>query len=233
VTPEEAANLGLGRIVGLENHIRLYRNGRDLTQQPRGVMVLDFFGLKSDEFRLRYPEAYQWVRERVKPERDQSNRQSYRDSWWIFGEPRRDFRPALVGLNRYIATIVTSKHRFFVFLDRDVLPDDALIAIATASACLLGTLSSRIRVAWSLVTGSRLGVGNDPRYIKTRCFESFPFPDTTEQQRALIGDLAEQIDVRRKKRQELYPTLKLTDIYNVLEKLRTREELTDKDKQIH
>lgn len=45
VTPEEATTLGLGRIAGLENHIRLYRNGRDLTQQPRGVMVIDLFGL--------------------------------------------------------------------------------------------------------------------------------------------------------------------------------------------
>ncbi len=39
--------------------------------------------------------------------------------------------------------------------------------------------------------------------------------------------------MRRKKRQELYPTLKLTDIYNVLERLRTREELADKDRQLH
>lgn len=39
--------------------------------------------------------------------------------------------------------------------------------------------------------------------------------------------------MRRKKRQELHPKLKLTDVYNVLEKLRTGEELTDKDKQIH
>jgi hypothetical protein len=72
-----------------------------------------------------------------------------------------------------------------------------------------------------------------PVYVKTRCFETFPFPETTEQQRTLIGDLAEQIDVRRKKRQELHPALKLTDAYNVLEKLRTGEELSDKDKQIH
>ena len=42
--------------------------------------------------------------ERIKPERDQNNRTTYRDNWWLFGEPRRDLRPALAGLRRYIAT---------------------------------------------------------------------------------------------------------------------------------
>lgn len=36
---------------------------------------------------------------------------------------------------------------------------------------------SRLHVIWALATGGRLGVGNDPRYIKTRCFETFPFPE--------------------------------------------------------
>ena len=35
VTPEEAAKLGLGSTPGLEKHVRLYRNGRDLTATPR------------------------------------------------------------------------------------------------------------------------------------------------------------------------------------------------------
>ena len=39
VTPEKARQLGLNRIEGLENHIRPYRNGRDLTQHSRDLMV--------------------------------------------------------------------------------------------------------------------------------------------------------------------------------------------------
>ena len=35
------------------------------------------------------------------------------------------------GLNRYIATVETSKHRVFVFLSGEILPDNMLIAIAT------------------------------------------------------------------------------------------------------
>lgn len=34
VGPEEAEHLGLGKRDGLEQHIRPYRNGRDLTARP-------------------------------------------------------------------------------------------------------------------------------------------------------------------------------------------------------
>src|ERR1035438_671291 len=87
-------------------------------------MVIDLFGLSADEVRERFPGVYQHVADHVKPERDQNNRPSYRDKWWIFGEARANFRPALKDLRRYIATVETSKHRFFVFLNASVLPDN-------------------------------------------------------------------------------------------------------------
>jgi hypothetical protein len=49
VTPVEAASLGLGSNVGLDAHIREYRNGRDLTDRPRGVKVIDLFGLSVED----------------------------------------------------------------------------------------------------------------------------------------------------------------------------------------
>jgi hypothetical protein len=61
VTPQEAEILGLGRIPGLERYIRPYRHGRDLADVPRGVMVIDLFGLKAEEVRDTFPEVYQWV----------------------------------------------------------------------------------------------------------------------------------------------------------------------------
>lgn len=233
VTPEEAATLGLGRIPGLEAHIREYRNGRDLAQSPRGVMVIDLFGLEADDVRGRFPEVYQWLLERVKPERDHNSRESYREKWWIFGEPRKDFRPALATLSRYVSTVETARHRYFVFLDQSVLPDNKLVNIAGDDAFILGILSSRIHVAWALAAGSRLGVGNDPVYVKTRCFETFPFPDCGDAQKDRIRALAEALDLHRKRQQERHPDLTLTGMYNVLEKLRTGEALTAKEKTIH
>ncbi|HSH84249.1 MAG TPA: DNA methyltransferase, partial [Guyparkeria sp.] len=174
VTPEEAAALGLGEAEGLERLIRDYRNGRDLTQKPRGVKVIDLFGLEADEVRERYPAVYQWVRERVKPERDQNKRAAYRDNWWIFGEARKDWREMSRGLRRYIATVETTKHRLFTFLNEEILPDNMLVNIAVDDPAMLGVLSSRVHIHWALSVGGTLE--DRPRYNKTRCFETFPFP---------------------------------------------------------
>jgi len=233
VTPEQAADLGLGRVPGFERHIRPYLNGRDITQISRDVMVIDLFGLKEANVRDLFPEAYQWILDRVKPARDQNRRASYRDNWWIFGEPRASFRPALVGLERYIATSETAKHRFFVFLNAEILPDNMLVNIASDDAYMLGVLSSRIHVLWALAAGGRLGIGNDPRYNKTRCFETFPFPDASDNQTADIRNLAEKLDEHRKRQQQLHPTLTLTAMYNVLEKLCSEEPLTEAERTIH
>jgi len=234
ITPDLATTLGFGRLPGIENHVRGYRNGRDLTDKPRGLQVIDLFGLTADQVQNQWPAIYQHLLIYVKPVRDQNNRESYRKRWWIHGEPRKDLRPALAGLPRYIATVETSKHRFFTFLDQSILPDNKLIAIASDDPFILGVLSSSLHTTWALKSGSWLGVGNDSVYVKTRCFETFPFPALEEgglKQR--IRDLGERLDAHRKRQQEQHPSLTLTGMYNVLEKLRAGETLTAKDKQIH
>jgi hypothetical protein len=233
VTVDQARNLGFDTTPGIERHIREYRNGRDLTATPRGVMVIDLYGLSEAEVRLRFPEIYQWVYERVKPERDQNPSKTLRENWWLHRRLREDLRDMLVGLPRYIATVETSKHRFFVFLDASILPDNKLVNIAFDDAYHLGVLSSRVHVVWALATGSHLGVGDDPVYVKTACFERFPFPDANEQQKAHIRELGEQLDAHRKRQQGLYPELTLTGMYNVLEKLRAGEALSEKERAIY
>src|ERR1017187_5886861 len=185
VTPEKARDLGLGTIPGLDRHIRQYRNGRDITSRPRGVMVIDLFGLTAEEAHTRFPAVYQHVVDHVKQEREAKlgstkDSQEYASKWWLFGKTRNAFRPALKGLRRYIATVETAKHRFFVFLDASVLPDNKLVNIASSDAFVLGVVSSRIHRLWAETAGSMLE--DRPVYVKTTCFEPFPFPDTTETQ---------------------------------------------------
>lgn len=234
ISATEAETLGLGKQTGIEKHIRGYRNGRDLTDKPRGFKVIDLFGLKEDEARNKWPSLYQHLLINVKPEREQNNRDSYRRNWWIHGEPRKDLRPALLGIARYIATVETSKHRFFTFLDESILPDNKLIAIASDDAFILGVLSSSIHILWSLKSGSWLGVGNDSVYVKSKCFEPFPFPCLEEgEHKQYIREMGESLDAHRKKQLELHPHLTLTGMYNVLEKIRYGEPLNPKEKIIH
>jgi len=233
VTRDEAATIGLGRNKDMARYIREYRNGRDLTDRSRDVLVIDLFGLNVDEVRARVPEIYQWILERVKPERDQNRDAAISRNWWLHGRPRPELRVYLKNLARYVATVETAKHRTFQFLDASILPDNMLIAIGLDDAYFLGVLSSRIHVTWALAAGGRLGVGNDPRYNKSRCFEPFPFPASTAEQRTRIRDLAEQIDAHRKRQQTQHADITLTGMYNVLEKLKTGEALNAKEKVIH
>lgn len=225
VTPDVAVSLGNPPIV------RDYRNGRDLTDRPRGVRVIDAWGLSEPELRQQYPAVWQWLAEHVKPERDQNRDKAIRENWWLHGRARPEIRAALVGLPRYIATVETAKHRVFQFLDADVAPDNKLICIALDDAYVLGVLSSRVHVVWALVAGSTLE--DRPVYVKTTCFEPFPFPVATPDQQARIRELAEALDAHRKRQQAAHPALTLTGMYNVLAKLRSGEALAAKDKLIH
>ena len=233
LTSGDAANIGLGRLPGIEKYIRQYRNGKDITSTSRNLYVIDLDGLSDTEVQKRYPAIYQWVFTRVKPERDQNNEKYRRENWWLFGRKNTELRAALKDLPRYISTVETSKHRFFVFLDKSILPDNKLVNMALDDAYYLGVLSSRIHVAWALSTGGRLGVGNDPVYVKTACFEKFPFPVKIKPQQTRIRALAEELDAHRKRQQAAHPDLTITGMYNVLEKLRSGEVLTAKDKVIH
>ncbi|WP_199799159.1 DNA methyltransferase family protein [Erythrobacter insulae] len=240
VEPKTAANLGLGRIDSLDRHIVRYRNGRDIGQRPRGVMVIDLFGLSIDEVQSKFPAVYQHILETVKPERDQNNRESYRKNWWVFGEARSAFRPALKGLDRYIATIETAAQRFFQFLEHDTLPDNMLVNVAISRGAHLATLSSRAHWEWVKANASSMGAFVGPaRWTKTRCFDPFPFPTLTDAQSARLDGLGERLDAFRKERLTEHDFLTMTDMYNVLERLRELEggaevePLAQKEKDIH
>ena len=76
-----------------------------------------------------------------------------------------------------MATVRHAKHRVFVWLDRRICPDSALIAIARDDDTTFGILQSRFHETWSLRLGTAVGKGNDPRYTPTTTFETFPFPE--------------------------------------------------------
>ena len=227
VSHAQASALGFGRRPGLETHIRPYRNGRDLTGRSRGLYVIDFHGLSAEDVRFRFPEAYQHLVENVKEARDANGspigrdanrRAAYRNNWWIFGEPRGDFRPALSALNRYIVTVETAKHRVFQFLDPDVLPDNMLVCIADADAATLAILSSRTHLDWCTANG---GVLEDrPRYTKSRCFDPFPFPVLDDGMRGRLSQAGEALEAHRRAVLQDHPDLTLTALYNALDKVR-------------
>jgi hypothetical protein len=249
VTPTQAKGLGLGTVPGLEQHILDYRNGRDVAQRPRGVLVIDLFPLGAEAVRARFPNVYQHVLDTVKPERDQNNMKFRREMWWWFGATHKELRSFLSGLPRYITTVETTKHRTFQFLDASIRPDNMLINVGIDTAEHLSVLSCRVHVKWSLSMGGWLGVGNDPRYSKSRTFDPFPFPlavdprlvhgDPMVAQRERLRELGERLEGFRKQRLAEHGFLTMTGLYNALERLRELENgcnvppLTDAERDVH
>lgn len=216
----------------LDSIVKPYSNGRQLIQGRWPQYVIDAHPRSAEEVRAQFPHVYQILLDRVKPERDRNNRESYRKNWWVFAEPRKEFRAAFDGLPRYIATSRTAKHRVFTFVPGRLVSESKVIAVAADEALVLGVLSSRFHVVFSLKAGGWLGVGNDPTYNHSDCFDPFPFPDAGLQELGEIRAIAEELDAHRKSRQAQHPDLTLTDMYNVLEKLRAGTDLDDEEKRI-
>jgi type II restriction/modification system DNA methylase subunit YeeA len=120
---------------------------------------------------------FEYVREHVYPERKSDNRDLGEKPKWIHARPRPELRAALVNLGRYIATPAVSKHRTFMWLPAEVLPDHAIFAIARADDYFFGVLHSRAHEVWARAQGTQLReVESGFRYTPTSTFETFPFP---------------------------------------------------------
>jgi hypothetical protein len=193
------------------------RNGDDLTSQPRDAFVIDTDGWTEENLRQQVPNIYERLLSTVKPDRETNREPRLRKLWWLFRRSNEQVRGAIAGLPRYIATVETTKHRIFQFLDAEIKPEHRLVVTGSADAFHLGVLSSHIHVVYALAAGGTLE--DRPVYNKSRCFDPFPFPDCTEKQKEKIRALAEELDAHRKRAQAQHG-LGLTDIYNVLEKVR-------------
>ena len=77
-------------------------------------------------------------------------------------------------------------------------------------------------------------MGDDPVYVKSRCFDPFPFPaDVSEPLKDKIRAEAEALDALRKRVLASYDDLTLTKLYNVLEALREGRSLSDTERDMH
>ncbi len=211
--------------------IKPYQKGKELLQGGDSGLVIDCFGLTGEALRERFPAVYQHLSDHVRPEREQNKDRQRREKWWLHGRSNETLRDALLGLDRYICTVETSKHKPFVFVAGDVIPDHKLYAITTADAWILGVLSSRIHLIWADAAGGTLE--DRPTWTNTTCFSPYPFPVCPAAQQARIRQLGEDLDAHRKRQQAAHPGLTLTGMYNVLAKLRSGEALTAKEKTIH
>ena len=156
--------------------LKPWHNGRDVTRRPAGKWIVDFGHEISEGESALYEVPFGYVREHVKPDRDNNNRDDLRLNWWRHDRSGQKMFALIGSYVRYIATPRVAKHRLFVWCDSRMLPDGQLVVIARDDDTAFGILHSRFHEAWSLRLCTWLGVGNDPRYTPTTTFQTFPFP---------------------------------------------------------
>lgn len=154
--------------------LRLWANGMDVVRRWSDRWIVDFGLAMSEEDASLYELPFEYIKSVSYPAR--AKMKSARGvSPWLHQRPRPQMRGALVGLDRYIATPALAKHRVFVFLDKTVYPDHALIIVARDDDTTFGILHSRFHEMWSLRLGTSLE--DRPRYTPSTTFETFPFPE--------------------------------------------------------
>lgn len=175
--------------------IRPWINGMDITRRPRGMWIIDFGVDMSEGEASQYEIPFEYVKEHVKAERAGNKMQKRAVHWWIHGDAAPRIREALSLISRYIATPRVTKHRLFVWIPVDVLPDGQLIVFARDDDYTLGVLHSRVHELWARATGTQLREAESGfRYTPTTTFETFPFPHPTQEQREAIAPAAKRLD---------------------------------------
>ena len=135
------------------------------------MWIIDFRDMTEQQAAL-YESPFEYVNEHIRPLRVENRDRQRRTFWWRLGRSGEDLRTATESLTRFIVTPRVSKHRLFVWVDEDTLPDSATIAIARGDDYTFGVLHSRFHEVWALAMGTQLETR--PRYTPTTCFETFP-----------------------------------------------------------
>jgi len=157
--------------------VRPYLITDDITTRPLDRFIVNFVG-RDEKAAAMFEKPFAAI-SNVRLHRPHTDRfndfQKY--PWWQFAWPRPEMFMALKGLSRYISITRVSKHHLCGWTQAAVTPGDALVVVARDDDTTIGVLQSRIHEVWALRRGTSLGVGNDPRYTHTTCFETFPFPE--------------------------------------------------------
>ena len=189
--------------------VRPLLTARDITQGDRGMYTIDFGTMGMDDA-CQYEMPFEHVAATVKPVRANNRIRKRAEYWWLYGSEASQMRMALQGLNRYIATPRHSKHRLFVWVQAGIMCNDSTNVFARDDDYTFGILHSRLHELWTRNKGTQVREAESGfRYTPTTCFETFPFPEPTGEQREAIALAAAELNRLREN-----DTRTLTNLYN-------------------
>lgn len=173
--------------------VRRYIDGRDIARtvdQAPARWTIDF-GQMPLENALQYPAALEIVRTQAKDAREASKSYARNPRWWQYLWPRPELRGAVDGLARYIIGNRVGKRFYWCFADPTWRPSDQVVVVALDSDYAIGILTSRVHSQWAGAKSSTLE--DRLRYTPSSAFDTFPWPDVDDRQRARVGEAAREV----------------------------------------
>jgi len=179
--------------------VRPWVNGIDVTRRSQKLWRIDFPPGTTESESAKYEAPFEYIRKHVRPVRATARSGDRTGvAWWIHQRPRPDMRKGIEALPRFIATPTVSKHRLFVWLLNPTLPDHQLIVFARDDDYFFGVLHSHFHEIWARAQGTQVRERESGfRYTPTTCFETFPFPEPSEQQKIDIAAAAKELNELR------------------------------------
>ncbi len=156
--------------------LKRYITVADIVGRGKDEWIVDFAGYSLSEAAL-FEGPYSHIETAILASRAGNRDARQLKNWWTFRRTGDQAKRVLAGKSRILTTGLVTKHRVFRWLDTMMIPDTRVILIDSQSDVTFGILSSKFHEVWSLATCQFHGVGNDPVYTPSDCFETFPFPD--------------------------------------------------------
>lgn len=136
---------------------------------------------------------------------DAESTRAYADRPYLFVQ--RAYKPT----SSIIVPRVSSERREYIpigFVDAGTVISDSAFAVYDAELWLFGLLTSKMHNIWVRAVGGRLKT--DYRYSATLCYNTFPFPKITAEQKERLSALADAIIMVRATHSEMT----LAEMYN-------------------
>ena len=182
LTPEEAQRL-IEKNPRNKDVLFPYLNGEDLNSRvdlTPSRWVINFFDWPIEKAEV-YPDCFQIIEEKVKPERTRMKlnsdeyvlRKPLPQKWWIYADKRPELYRTITALRRILVRSRVANIHSVAFVPTSQVINERIAVFAFDTEDVFALLQSDIHEAWARYYGSSLRT--DMMYSGTDCFETFPF----------------------------------------------------------
>ena len=192
----------------IKKYIRKYYNAKDLLNNGEDKYVLYLENCSPHEIKNSI-----FIRQRVQAVYEFRANNESPSTNVLKDTPSRYFQPQVPNGQSVVIPVVSSENRKYIpmcFMPNGMVYTNALFFIDEATIYTFGILTSNVHMAWMRTVCGRMK--SDYRYSNTMAYNTFPWPNPTDEQKAKIEQTAQAIlDARA-----LYPDCSLADLYDEL-----------------